>query len=79
MSLFMFNTPVTAKATIYNKICYGWVKKSDFSILIDSHFDEPMSIIKSDEWTVQMHLLSNKCIVIFDMKQVSDFKLCQFH
>ncbi len=58
-------------------------KKNDSSILIDSHFYEPISIIKSqsmlfsvDEWTVQrVHLPSNKsrCYFWYETKfQISN-------
>ncbi len=47
-SLFMFTTTVTAEATINKKNMLGLGKKKLISpILIDSHFYEPISIIKS--------------------------------
>ncbi len=62
-------------------------KKKDFSILIDSQFYEPISIIKSqsvqfsfDEWTVQrVHLPSNKSRCYFWYEKFSDLKFCQFY
>ncbi len=54
-----------------------------FSILIESNFYEPISIIKSqsklfsvDEWTLQgVHLPSNKSRCYFDVKQRLRFQI----